>query len=95
MTTINNEDLDNLAMCIIYYSNVIKNYNAMDAAYLYIVLRDYYLNKSLSEERLEFLTDHKDQYDLIYNIIEDNKIAIRYHEIETITKYYEKETQNV
>lgn len=92
MTTINNEELDNLAMCIIYYSNVIKDYNAMDAAYLYIVLRDYYLNnESLTKERLEFLKTYEEQYNLIYTISEDNNIKIRFHDIETITTHYEKE----
>lgn len=93
MTT-NNEELDNLAMCLIYYSNI-PSYNAMDATYLYIVLRDYLLNETLSEERLKFLIKHQAQYHLIYNININNNIEIKYHDIETITKYYEKESQHV
>lgn len=93
MTT-NNEELDNLAMCLIYYSNI-PSYNAMDATYLYIVLRDYLLNETLSEERLKFLIEHQAQYHLIYNININNHIEIKYHDIETITKYYEKESQHV
>lgn len=93
MTT-NNEELDNLAMCLIYYSNI-PSYNAMDATYLYIVLRDYLLNETLSEERLKFLIDHQTQYHLIYNININNNIEIKYHDIETITKYYEKEPNHV
>lgn len=94
MTT-NNEELDNLAMCLIYYSNSIPSYNAMDATYLYIVLRDYLLNETLSEERLKFLIKHQAQYHLIYNIDKNNNIEIKYHDIETITKYYEKEPEHV
>ena len=94
MTT-NNEELDNLAMCIIYYSNTIHNYNAMDATYLYIVLRDYLLNKILSGERLKFLIEHQARYHLIYNIDKNNNTEIKYHDIETITKYYEKEPEHV
>lgn len=93
MTT-NNEELDNLAMCLIYYSNI-PSYNAMDTTYLYIVLRDYLLNETLSEERLKFLIKHQAQYHLIYNININNHIEIKYHDIETITKYYEKESQHV
>lgn len=93
MTT-NNEELDNLAMCLIYYSNI-PSYNAMDATYLYIVLRDYLLNETLSEERLKFLIDHQTQYHLIYNININNNIEIKYYDIETITKYYEKEPNHV
>lgn len=93
MTT-NNEELDNLAMCLIYYSNI-PSYNAMDATYLYIVLRDYLLNETLSEERLKFLIEHRTQYHLIYDINIHNHIEIKYHDIETITKYYEKESQHV
>lgn len=91
----NNEELDNLAMCIIYYSNSIHNYNAMDATYLYIVLRDYLLNETLSEERLKFLIEHRTQYNLIYDINIHNNIEIKYHDIETITKYYERNLKHV
>lgn len=93
MTT-NNEELDNLAMCLIYYSSI-HGYNAMDATYLYIVLRDYLLNETLSEERLKFLIEHQTQYHLIYNININNNIEIKYHDIETITKYYEKDPEHV